>query len=124
LRISHFFVPDLFSIRWLPFWAITDMKRQRKRKETNMKRMQGRIQTSVIKALGAKPMTTNELAMQIYRVVTPTLSQTVTVRRILARLAKDGIARESLVFTRDGVQCWVLANAQIREDPISRLRSV
>ena len=31
-----------------------------------MKRMQGKVQTAVIEALGTKPMTTSELTMQIY----------------------------------------------------------
>ena len=89
-----------------------------------MKRMQGKVQTAVISALGGKPMTTGELAMQIYRVTAPTLSQTVTVRRVLAQLIKKELVRESLVHTRDGVHCWVLDKAQIREDPKPRLRSV
>ena len=91
-----------------------------------MKRMGGKIQTAVIKALGAKPMTTDELTTQIYKIEVGaiTLSQTVTIRRVLARLVKEGLARESLVFTRDGVQCWTLDQAQIRKELIPKLRAV
>jgi hypothetical protein len=90
-----------------------------------MKRMQGKVQTAVIAALGVKPMTTGELAAQVY--VKPTakpLSQIVSVLRVLTQLRKAGLVRESLVFNRDGVPCWVLDKAQIREDPKPRLRSV
>ena len=93
-----------------------------------MKRMQGKVQIAVIEALGAKPMTTAELAMRIYGVKADkiTLSQAVSVRRVLAQLAKKELVRESLVFTRDfeGAQCWVLDKAQIRADPVPKLRSV
>ena len=91
-----------------------------------MKRMQGKVQIAVIEALRAKPMTTAELAMRIYGVKADkiTLSQAVSVRRVLAQLAKKELVRESLVFTRDGAQCWVLDKAQIRADHVPKLRSV
>ena len=77
-------------------------------------------------ALASKPMTVAELAAKIYDVepVALTRSQDVTIRNAIGRLAKGNLVKQSAILARDGAWCWILADAQIREDPRPKLRSV
>jgi hypothetical protein len=77
----------------------------------------GKAQKAIIVALAAKPMTVVELAAQIYGVEPSavTRAQNVTIRKAIARLIDGHFVKESAVFTRDGANCWILDQAQIRE---------
>ena len=89
-----------------------------------MRPMQGKVQKGILVALAVKPMTASELAKHIYGIPAETPSQDSTIRRALRGLVKKGLVQESVMFTRDGMVCWILDKAQIREDPKPRLRSV
>jgi predicted transcriptional regulator len=89
-----------------------------------MDRGQGKIQKAVIVALGERPKSVNELALEIYRGNQP--NHNTGIRQALRQLAKTGVVQQSDVYTNeDGSRCWVLASAQMRNPQHSRhLRQV